>query len=177
MVGDAARITSQVLSGWKEIANYLGKGVRTVQRYEREMHLPARRPSGTKRGSVIATREDLDHWVATCPMQHERALKGLKSREQLEQLKKQIRERRKLCAQMAELRGNVGLALISLSENVLRVSAKQDHEPPRVGANPSAVDPASIGVRPPGPMGQEIELISRGRSSARGIQDVGDPIP
>ena len=30
----------QVLNGWKEIANYLGKGVRTVQRYEREFGLP-----------------------------------------------------------------------------------------------------------------------------------------
>ena len=24
-----------IISGWKDIANYLGKGVRTVQRYER----------------------------------------------------------------------------------------------------------------------------------------------
>lgn len=34
----------EILSGWKEIANYLRKGVRTVQRYERELGLPIRRP-------------------------------------------------------------------------------------------------------------------------------------
>ena len=35
----------QILSGWKEIANYLGKRIRTVQRYEREMSLPTHRRS------------------------------------------------------------------------------------------------------------------------------------
>ena len=35
-----------VFSGWKEIANYMGKGVRTVQRYERDMQLPIHRPGG-----------------------------------------------------------------------------------------------------------------------------------
>ena len=39
------------LNGWKEIANYLGKGVRTVQRYERTLALPVRRPSGRSGGS------------------------------------------------------------------------------------------------------------------------------
>lgn len=53
----------QFLCGWKEIANYLGKGVRTVQRYERQMALPVRRPAGKPRGSVIATKAELDGWV------------------------------------------------------------------------------------------------------------------
>ena len=30
----------EIFSGWKDIANYLGKGVRTIQRYERELGLP-----------------------------------------------------------------------------------------------------------------------------------------
>jgi hypothetical protein len=54
----------KVLSGWKDIANYLGKGVRTVQRYERQQHLPVRRISGKTTGSVIATTADLDAWVS-----------------------------------------------------------------------------------------------------------------
>ena len=33
----------EILTGWNEIANYLGMGVRTVQRYERELGLPIRR--------------------------------------------------------------------------------------------------------------------------------------
>ncbi len=31
-----------VLNSWKEIACYLGRGVRTVQRYERDLGLPVR---------------------------------------------------------------------------------------------------------------------------------------
>jgi hypothetical protein len=56
------------LAGWKDIANYLGKGVRTVQRYEREIGLPIRRPAGKSRGSVIATKAELDAWVAVSPI-------------------------------------------------------------------------------------------------------------
>lgn len=55
--------TSPILSGWKEIANYLGRGVRTVQRYEIELQLPVRRPSNHPQGSVIAITVELDEWV------------------------------------------------------------------------------------------------------------------
>jgi hypothetical protein len=56
------------LTGWKEIANYLGKGVRTVQRYECQLGLPVRRPAGKPRGSVVATRAEIDAWVAASPI-------------------------------------------------------------------------------------------------------------
>lgn len=66
-MGDSAPISNQirsdVLSGWKEVANYFGKGVRTVQRYEHTLKLPVRRPAGKPRGSVLATRSELDRWV------------------------------------------------------------------------------------------------------------------
>jgi hypothetical protein len=58
----------QFLSGWKEIANYLGHGVRTVQRYERELGLPVRRPAGKSTGSVVATKAELDAWVTASPI-------------------------------------------------------------------------------------------------------------
>jgi hypothetical protein len=57
-----------IISGWKDIANYLGKGVRTVQRYERELGLPIRRPAGRAAGSVIATKAELDCWIAAIPL-------------------------------------------------------------------------------------------------------------
>jgi len=60
--------TPQFLSGWKEIANYLGKGVRTVQRYEREFGLPIRRPAAKPWGSVLATKAELDAWVKASPI-------------------------------------------------------------------------------------------------------------
>lgn len=58
----------QFLSGWKEISNYLGKGVRTVQRYERELGLPVRRPAAKDRGSVVATKDEIDAWVHASPI-------------------------------------------------------------------------------------------------------------
>jgi hypothetical protein len=54
----------EVFSGWKEIANYFGKGVRTVQRYERDLKLPVHRPAGKSHAAVIATKTELDDWVA-----------------------------------------------------------------------------------------------------------------
>ena len=56
------------LSGWKEISHYLGKGVRTVQRYERELGFPVRRPAGKSRAAVMATTAEIDAWVAASPI-------------------------------------------------------------------------------------------------------------
>ena len=50
------------LDSWKEIADYLGRGVTTVRRWEREEGLPVRRLEHTKRGSIIAYRSELDAW-------------------------------------------------------------------------------------------------------------------
>jgi hypothetical protein len=49
------------LSSWKEIAAYLGVGLRTAQIWERERALPVRRLPGG-RGRVIATVAELDAW-------------------------------------------------------------------------------------------------------------------
>jgi len=55
-----------VLSCWKDIARYLGKGVRTAQRWEQEFGLPVRRPSGAvHKSAVIAHARDLDAWIAS----------------------------------------------------------------------------------------------------------------
>jgi hypothetical protein len=47
--------------GWKDIAKYLGCGVRTVQRWEK-LGLPVRRPTGI-RSAVVAITEEIDAWV------------------------------------------------------------------------------------------------------------------
>jgi len=54
---------TELLTSWKEIACYLGKGVRTVQRWEQQFGLPVRRPNEKVKGIVHATREDLDRWL------------------------------------------------------------------------------------------------------------------
>jgi hypothetical protein len=57
---------SAVLSSWKDIAKYMGKGVRTVQRWEHHLGLPVRRPNGVShKSAVLLDRSDLDAWLAT----------------------------------------------------------------------------------------------------------------
>jgi len=52
----------EILNGWKEIASYLGKGVRTAQRYERELALPIHRLAGKSQAAVSARQDELDDW-------------------------------------------------------------------------------------------------------------------
>jgi hypothetical protein len=53
----------EVFTCWKEIAAYLGKGVRTVQRWEQEIGLPVRRPDGTENSNkILALRSEIDEW-------------------------------------------------------------------------------------------------------------------
>lgn len=56
-------VSGPVLSSWKEIAAYLGRSVRTVQRMEVELGLPVRRPKGHARSSVMAIPHELDAWL------------------------------------------------------------------------------------------------------------------
>jgi hypothetical protein len=51
------------LDSWKEIAAYLRRDERTVQRWESERGLPVHRTPSGKRGNVFAYREDLDRWL------------------------------------------------------------------------------------------------------------------
>ncbi|HEX3661168.1 MAG TPA: hypothetical protein VHU89_07030 [Acidobacteriaceae bacterium] len=53
-----------VLTSWKDIAQYMGKGVRTVQRWEQDFGLPVRRPRGSNKKAILARPSDLDAWVA-----------------------------------------------------------------------------------------------------------------
>ncbi len=52
-----------VLTSWKDIAKYLGKGVRTAQRWEAELGLPVRRPKQEGKSVVLAIPEEIDAWV------------------------------------------------------------------------------------------------------------------
>src|SRR6202051_1218019 len=50
------------LESWGEIASYLRRDVRTVQRWERTLELPVRRLHVGKISSVYAYRSELDKW-------------------------------------------------------------------------------------------------------------------
>lgn len=51
------------LNSWKEIAHYLGKGVRTAQRWEKELGLPVHRIASTGREIIFAFRNEIDRWL------------------------------------------------------------------------------------------------------------------
>lgn len=52
------------LDSWKEIAVHLGRGVRTVQRWEKEEGLPVHRHVHNRQGSVYAFKSAVDDWWA-----------------------------------------------------------------------------------------------------------------
>jgi AAA domain-containing protein len=51
------------LDSWKEIADYLRRGITTVQRWEREEGLPVQRHIHNTGGSVFAHTADIDDWL------------------------------------------------------------------------------------------------------------------
>ena len=59
---DASTRKTTRLDSWKEIATYLKRGARTVQRWEREEGLPVHRLPHEKLGSVYAYPAELDAW-------------------------------------------------------------------------------------------------------------------
>lgn len=55
------------LDSWKSIAEYLGRDVRTVVRWEKEKGLPVHTVPGLRRRSVFAYADELDSWLAGSP--------------------------------------------------------------------------------------------------------------
>jgi tetratricopeptide (TPR) repeat protein len=58
---EGARVNER-LDSWKEIAAYLQRDVRTVQRWERREALPVHRHFHDQRGSIYAYRSELESW-------------------------------------------------------------------------------------------------------------------
>ena len=132
----------QILSGWKEIANCLGKGVRTVQRYERYMGLPVRRPAGKSSGSVVATKAELDAWVSASPIREAFQL----TRPGFDipaataaAIAKGIAEMGRLRDQMKALRGEVSSSIHSLREGVLGLQGQLRQDEWRAPASPPTI--------------------------------------
>lgn len=51
------------LDSWKEIAVYLDREVRTVQRWEKREGLPVHRQFHVKAGTVCASKHEIDAWL------------------------------------------------------------------------------------------------------------------
>jgi len=52
----------RILTSWKEIGLYTGKGIRTVQRREVSLRFPVRRRDGHRKSFVIAFTDEIDSW-------------------------------------------------------------------------------------------------------------------
>jgi predicted DNA-binding transcriptional regulator AlpA len=112
---------TRFLSGWKEIASYLGKGVRTVQRYERELGFPARRPAGKSHAAVIATKAEVDAWVAASPIREEFRLSTRQPDSQkisLDDLQKKIATMGMLRLEMVALRNELRASVNNLRDSI-----------------------------------------------------------
>ena len=53
---------AELLESWKDIAGYLRRDIRTVQRWEKILGLPVHRVHNSKSGSVFAYKGEIDNW-------------------------------------------------------------------------------------------------------------------
>jgi len=74
--GNAMNDRQDLLNTWTEIAQYLDRGVRTVQRWETELGLPVHRPQGKERCAVSAIRAEIDEWLRACPVSAREGIPG-----------------------------------------------------------------------------------------------------
>ena len=56
-----------VLQSWKQVAKYVGRTERTVQRWEQQFGFPVHRPSGKSRSSVMALAQEIEEWTRDKP--------------------------------------------------------------------------------------------------------------
>jgi hypothetical protein len=116
---------STALTSWKDIARYMGKGVRTVQRWEQEFGLPVRRPTGTDhKSAVLAYRQDIDAWLKSSWSLRRRsnAASGTFARRTPDEIRDTIQTSRELRAAHYALLHEIKTALNSLVQNCGRLS-------------------------------------------------------
>lgn len=121
-----------VLTSWKDIARYMGKGVRTVQRWELDFGLPVRRPQGSNKKAVLARPSDLDAWVALrCTSRAGQQAQGdngsVPQFSRLALLYAQIETSRKLRQNNSELLTEVRQQLKELRRHVIELQMSKDH--------------------------------------------------
>lgn len=123
---------SDVLNSWKEIAAYLKRGVRTVQRWEADLGLPVRRPRGISRSAVIAVPSDIDQWLNAFPLRSRAPRSqenGLHTRPNpiagMSEIREAIAHSRSLQHDVAQSRDGLKSALDRLIVNLNRIAQPQ----------------------------------------------------
>lgn len=113
-------VSNEILNSWKEIACYLDRGVRTVQRWEVDLHLPVRRLRSHGRSPVMALRSEIDLWLKATKQNGN----GL---DRLDALKAESLELRltsqQLQRNMRRARVQLALTIAALVESMERIAA------------------------------------------------------
>lgn len=128
---------SLVLTSWKEIADYLGKGVRTVQRWERlQLGIPIRRPPNRQKGMVMAVSSELDAWIQAHSVRPSREESAVMESERLQSLLVSAE------AEILELREQLdrlqNLYYAAVANGHAPDAAQQEHPAKRQGAADSS---------------------------------------
>jgi hypothetical protein len=53
----------RILKSWKEVAAYMGVGLRTAQRWYASRGLPVRQPGASRKSAVLAFSDEIDRWL------------------------------------------------------------------------------------------------------------------
>lgn len=109
--------SNSLLSSWKEIATYLNRGVRTVQRWEK-IGLPVRRVHDGPRAPVVALADDLDRWIRATRMNGTQNPRDAKRLIIHEALLDSVQQSRTLRSKSASLRHSEHEALTRLLDNL-----------------------------------------------------------
>ena|SRR5713226_1691081 len=129
---DTKAADRHILNSWKEIAEYLGRGVRTVQRWERDLALPVRRPRGKSRSAVFAVPEEINAWIASRPQSSTEDNNGFSVLERAAsaapKVRRTIQESRLLWSEARQRRKELSLALQTLVENLQQLSIQNPCE-------------------------------------------------
>jgi hypothetical protein len=118
------------LTSWKEIANHLGRGVRTVLRWEKERGLPVHRVPGANGRVVFAFADELDAWAEGEARAANDSLPPDSVPDRRALLIEKVRARWRLAAALVVV-GMAGLALTAV--------AKKDARPLTIVVSPDGI--------------------------------------
>lgn len=113
------RMCDMILSGWKAVADYMGCGVRTVQRWERK-GFPVHRPVPSRRSHVVARSEEIDHWIRY-------SASRARARHSGSDLLSSLAKARKLLHEVKLAREELHLKMAALRKELLEMRAKRRH--------------------------------------------------
>jgi hypothetical protein len=111
------RVDQERLCCWKDIAQFMGKGVRTLQRWELDFGLPVRRLIDRKgidhTASVVAYPSELNEWV-TSKWSNRKTMNRAEGITHVPKLRENLEKARLLRSEQASLRSELRAARVTL---------------------------------------------------------------